>query len=307
MWEVIIAGAAAVKVPGLFDAAVKATGERLLGPVMDSWAQPIKDRTERRSRIASAITDLAVKDIDANASLYKAEVDALLQQAGMRTERVSTTFGQALSHIADVEPETAGAAPEPPSEDWLNRWSRYVEDASSEDLQDAFARILAGEITRKGSFSVATLRLVSELSQDVASEFQTFWSNVIEDYAIAYPEYNRGEGWQRLLALREVGLVSAANAAIHRPQPLGPLWGFGIDTQLLVEVDPAIHSEIPIINLTRLGRELGSILPPPPQEANLRRFALESPNKIGWKRASIVHPQPDGTAGLEVLWTAPNS
>src|SRR3546814_13011379 len=57
-----------------------------------------------------------------------------------------------------------------PDDDWMNRFMRFAEDASSERLHELFARILAGEVVRPGSFGAATLRAVSELDQSIAND-----------------------------------------------------------------------------------------------------------------------------------------
>ena len=304
MWEIIIAGAAAIKVPGLFEAAVRATGEKLLGPVLDSWAQPIKDRTQQRSRISQALADLAAQEIGINPSEYRPAVEHLLLEADDRAGRKKSTFRKALVHLAAGSEDQTERA-DVPNEDWLNRWARYVEDASSDELQDAFARILAGEISRKGTFSIAVLRIVAEMSPHTAREFQALWSETITDYAIKYPIYNRGDGWLRLLKLRESGLVSFSDASIHRP-PNGSLWTFGAGPFLTVEVDPQAYSEVPIMNLTSLGLELGSILPRPDSLANLRKLGLECPDKRGWKQALLVHTRVS-SGPAEVVWRAPEA
>ena len=53
--------------------------------------------------------------------------------------------------IAKIVVEELKSAPpnqdsEGPSDDWLNKFERYAEDASSDDLRLMFAKLLAGEI-----------------------------------------------------------------------------------------------------------------------------------------------------------------
>ena len=286
MWELIVAGAAAYKVPALVEAAVRSTGEKLFGPMLDSLAQPIKDRTQQRSKMSQALTDLAARELGERPDIYRPAIDHLLHQEGARIDRKVSTFGKALAKLPNG-PQKDGSEAEHPADDWLNRWSRYVEDASSDDLQDAFASILAGEITKKGSFSIATLRMVAELSPQTAADFQSLWADVIGDYVVKYERYSRGRDWAQLLRLREAGLASTADASIHRA-PASRLWRFGGLPGLSIEVDPDVYSEVPIINLTQIGRELGSILPVPNTEANLRRLALECPDKRGWRSATLI-------------------
>lgn len=287
MWEIIIAGAAAIKIPGLIESAAKSVGERLLGPYLDRLAQPAKDRAMQRSRVAQAVADLAAREVSENPGLFKAEVEHLLNQSGARMERIEKTYIKSLGYMAEEPSESAtNSAGDPPSDDWLNRWSRYVEDASSEELQDAFARILAGEVKKKGAFSIGTLRLVSEMSMETANDFQIMWSEAIDDYIVRYEKYKRGADWTRLSRLREVGLLAEIDSAIHRPE--GRMWGFGTIPSLLIEVDPSIRSEVPIAGITRIGLELGSIMPKPDLKTNLQRLAFDCPDKRGWKTVTLI-------------------
>ena len=50
----------------------------------------------------------------------------------------------------------------------MTKFERLAEDATSEDIQNMFGRILAGEIRKPGSFSPSTLHFVSMLEPDVA-------------------------------------------------------------------------------------------------------------------------------------------
>src|SRR3546814_8158914 len=77
----------------------------------------------------------------------------------------------AAEHVADTA--TENAQPAPPDDDWMNRFMRFAEDASSERLQELFARILAGEVVRPGSFGAATLRSWSDRSEEHTSELQS--------------------------------------------------------------------------------------------------------------------------------------
>ncbi|WP_294325765.1 DUF2806 domain-containing protein [uncultured Sphingomonas sp.] len=299
MWEVILAGAAAIKVPSLVEAAARSTGERLLGPILDHLAQPIKDRTAKRAKISQTLADTASKIISDNPEVFRDTLIHTLNRAGAKTDRVEETFIKSLQYLQEDEnlpPQEAA----PPSDDWLNRWSSYVEDASSEDLQLAFAKILSGEIRKKGSFSLPTLRAVSEMSATTANDFQKIWSENIDDYAVKYAKYNRGEPWKTLIRLREAGLVSYSDASIHRV-PNATSWQFGPNPYLNINVNPHIISEVPIINFTQVGMEIGSILPKPDVESNLRRFAEDCPDKNGWKDAILIKSI-NGELNFERIW-----
>jgi hypothetical protein len=78
------------------------------------------------------------------------------------------------------ESEQVSDKPETPEEDWLNIFERYAEDASSEKLRDLWARVLAKEIRKPKSFSLRTMRFISELDSETAQLFQKHSGRVID-------------------------------------------------------------------------------------------------------------------------------
>lgn len=62
--------------------------------------------------------------------------------------------------------------PEVLSDNFLDRVERYAEDASTDELQQRWGRILAGEIRKPGMFNRKVLRAVDELEPEVAALFE---------------------------------------------------------------------------------------------------------------------------------------
>ena len=63
-----------------------------------------------------------------------------------------------------------------PDHDWTSHFFNYVQDVSDEEIQILWAKILAGEVKRKGSTSRRTLRILSELDQETCRLFRRFCS-----------------------------------------------------------------------------------------------------------------------------------
>ena len=62
------------------------------------------------------------------------------------------------------------------SDDWLNQFREYACQKSSEEAQDLFSKVLAGEIRKPGSFSLRALTTLSDMDQNVAMIFKAFCS-----------------------------------------------------------------------------------------------------------------------------------
>lgn len=57
-------------------------------------------------------------------------------------------------------------------EDWIARFFRIAEDITTEQMQELWSRVLAGEVKRPGSFSLRTLDVLRNMSQAEAQVFR---------------------------------------------------------------------------------------------------------------------------------------
>lgn len=196
--------------------------------------------------------------------------------------------------------------------DWINNLVKYSGDASSDRLKILFAKILSGEIKNPGSFSPTTLRAVSELTQPLAEEFSWAWDKSIGSGIWRGPGFESGKSWTQMTNLRDAGLLSPVDSAIHQPRfdPLTlphqhymvgkSLWQIGPhgDTFLWVAMNQQVHVRLPVVNFTRSGRELATLLPAPDYERNLRALAEGFPkNGVAWIRLLKAGQE-------EVLWSS---
>lgn len=62
------------------------------------------------------------------------------------------------------------------SEDFLNAFEREASQVSTEQMQRLFGRILAGEVRRPSSFSIKTIKLISQLDNQAATTFRRLCS-----------------------------------------------------------------------------------------------------------------------------------
>ncbi len=64
-------------------------------------------------------------------------------------------------------------------DDWLNNFEREASSKSSHEMQFLFGKILAGEVRKPSTFSIKTVRLLSQLDEFTASIFKKFCSIAI--------------------------------------------------------------------------------------------------------------------------------
>lgn len=64
-------------------------------------------------------------------------------------------------------------------DDWLNEFESHAKLKSSDEMKLLFGKILAGEIVKPGTFSIKTIRLISQLDSRVANLFKLLCSQSV--------------------------------------------------------------------------------------------------------------------------------
>jgi hypothetical protein len=151
---------------------------RLVGHIVDvpseyikSFKQGIQDKREARSAVTNALATAVATDVVADKDLVHRAAQSFLAKELRSQTNKEAVARNAIKHLSD-QSEPSGPKPETPEEDWLNVFERYAENASSEKLRDLWGRVLAKEICNPKSFSLRTVRFVSELDMDIAQTFR---------------------------------------------------------------------------------------------------------------------------------------
>ena len=89
------------------------------------------------------------------------------QRIQFQEEKRQANIMSVVAKAASLE-EGREVEPSEPDHDWTARFFTEVQDVSSEEMQSLWARVLAGEVERKGSTSVRTLQVLRNLDQGTA-------------------------------------------------------------------------------------------------------------------------------------------
>lgn len=132
---------------------------------IDSFTQSINDKAMAKSMLTQAMGEKAAEMAVADPDLMDRAMNGFLGR-----ELRAQTNKEEIAKIAieELKNNAPNQDSEGPSDDWMNKFERHAEDASSDDLRMMYAKILAGEIRYSGSVSVATLHFVSMLDADVS-------------------------------------------------------------------------------------------------------------------------------------------
>ncbi|MEC7754533.1 DUF2806 domain-containing protein [Roseivirga sp. UBA1976] len=144
---------------------------------LHEFKRRIERETEAKDLISRAnaedIVEFNRKDqefIASSASYYSIQQ---FKEAGNRRAVLEKT-------INELEDRTISEdAKEEIDEDWLARFAKIANDVSKEDVQLILAKILAGEISKPGSFSTMTLKVLERMDRRAADEFGSLVSHII--------------------------------------------------------------------------------------------------------------------------------
>ena len=172
-------------------------GIEALGPVVaqilgnlgvSSVRGMLKRRKEKKSELKGA--ELSTKPIRVSGQELEepeklAEVLERVEQLEQRQqdERVANVLSvleKTVEALADKE-----VPDQQPDSRWVSVFTDCAQHASTDELRDTWARILAGETERPGSISVRTLNILNDLDQSTAWLFRRVCSIAVHLY---YPD-----------------------------------------------------------------------------------------------------------------------
>jgi len=297
-----------VNLPKIFLGPAGEAVSRLIGGVADIPAAGlerisarIRSKTEGERKVSKAITEAVKGHVTADAELIERAANTLISKELRKQSNKEAIARKTIEHLQDDSKEED--APQMPDEDWFNMFEQYAEQASSEKLQDMWARVLAGEIRRRHSFSLKTLRFVSELDQEVASTFEKWNSRVVADF-IPKPTKMEGAELTEILLLEDFGLVTGGHGFLSKNVTIS---GGGITfpypgKALHIVADTGTSIKIPALLLSRVGKEIASILPRVTTREDAMTLCNAIPKNKGVNRIVFGDHVGDSILNLEVLW-----
>jgi hypothetical protein len=299
----------------LIPASIKAL-DRLVGAAVDipvAWLgqkkAKIDAQTQAYAAVELAISNAVSTEASATPEIIQQAMSVLVRKE-YRKQINRNAVGQAAledlrsTDSESVPPETREAV----DDDWLNIFERYAEDASTERMQKLWGRVLAGEIRKSGSYSMRTLRFLSEFSQVDALTFAEFCESAFADSApkkLAIPE--EGKDIRSLLYLESSGLIKGVEGLGLERSITFRDNGYAITIEngivLLFKGEPNSECAVKILALTPLGQELLSLLPARDPRAVARRVA-EAYRQPAIKAAYLAKATNGEaeTSSIEILW-----
>lgn len=245
---------------------------------------------EARSAEKRAVTDARVKAIEAITALglERLKTDPEFAERAMcghlgsvfaRQENKDAVVNKAVEDLRRQPPtdQESASGGDNLDETFINRFERYAEEATSDELREKWGRVLAAEIRKPNTFSGKVLRIVDELDPETAKLFERLCECRLEK-AIPkslFGNLNFTEGARLAAAglLVEPGLGQVRRSTdISDSAGVSLLfWAFGNLGVAITKTDfvpqPPVFQEsdgrqgLPIYILTDAGHAISSILP----------------------------------------------
>lgn len=217
-------------------------------------------------RVAEAEADAIIihAQADAEAAEIRQRTSNRLLAEEMRSQaNIESTMAKAIPHVTDE------AKPENMEDDWIVNWSEKCRTVSDEQMQEMWARILAGEANNPGTFSRKTTNILADMDKADAELFATLscfvWTidgdevALIRDDRLIFPDH--GMTIQSLANLESLGLVSRTSLGFRMdkmPAKFSASY-FGRLVELTLSDSAGSRLRIGSVVTTAAGRQLGPL------------------------------------------------
>ena len=204
--------------------------------------------------------------LDANAL---AALCADIQVAEEVRKQVNVT--KALLHAEEELESSSDQAPpkESVNDDWLYRWRESASQVSTEELQNLWGRLLAGEVKAPGRYSLRTLEFLRNLNKEEAaaidrlSQFRVGGAIFREAAEILD---NEGVTFGFLLSMQQLGVVAGVEAigleltqgSVQADSFIRPLQSNGM-VLVAKGPDPSAKLKLPVYQITSIGNQVMSL------------------------------------------------
>lgn len=247
--------------------------------------QGVRDRHQLPVVYTAGAVEIWQKPEDATLNLELIPID---QRIDRRLEYQHRKRQKNIEHITtaaatELSQET-NVPDEHPDEDWVSRFFNSAQDISSQQMQELWGRILAGEIRKPGSYSLRTLEFVKNLTTKEAEIFERlgkFALNVAGTAVIAVHD----KAWLRdkraifsaaQFALGELGLMYPTDLSFHAFNKTDKEHEAFISDDFILlirrgDVMSPVH--LPIWKFTATGSELLPLVNKPVDEEYLESIA----------------------------------
>jgi hypothetical protein len=235
-------------------------------------AQRIRDHTDARHQVCMALAAAAAKRAKQNPDVVESAMRRWTPADTRKQDNREAIAARVLEDLADNPPEHDVGGP---TDDFMNLFEDVAEKASSEELRDLFARVLAGELRKPSSFSLRTLQFLSVLDHQLAAAVQRASAWVTFGNIPFADAMREGEAYETLTQLQDAGVIRSGNhsSGTSLDKWDSPLLPFG-NIGLRINGDRDAMLAFQALPLTLMGKEVMSLISPDRDDDMVRKIAI---------------------------------
>jgi uncharacterized repeat protein (TIGR03899 family) len=237
-------------------------------------AESIKGNQENLKQIGYSEEKLSLTSIDGESIRQELTLEERTQQ---RVDFKEQKRQQNIENITQKAAENLESEPsvseEPVDEDWTTRFFNYAEDISNEEMQEIWARILAGEIKQPKSYSLRTLDILRNLSTDEAAIFMKFAKLAVTSsrttFILSFKKHKLleekyGLNYSDRLLLEELGFITANDLVFQmmatKDRPGKSVFTVGNYCIIQEKLPNKPQHQLEVLVFTKIGRQLLSLV-----------------------------------------------
>ena len=173
---------------------------------------------------------------------------------------------------------------EPVDKDWMTRFLDIAETISDDEMRELWARTLAGEVKKPGTYSLRTLDVLRNITKKEAELIVSASSFLLLEFELLCIE-NFALNLREKIALNDMGIVCGEN--LVRKCPVGETPGtilLNRDSLLRIYAPKSIIIKVECVKLTTAGFEIMNMI----QIHNNQKYISSLAAKIKSQGASKV-------------------
>lgn len=231
---------------------------------------------DRAQKLSKLQPDVVLSLSNVNIDLVERAKLRLARQEIERQSNIDNIVEQAVIAL----PDTVNSVPV--GRDWANRFFQAAQDISDIDMQCQWGKVLAGETSQPGRFSVRSLEVLKNLSTEEANLFATVCSLVtnVNEFIIKIPTDKKGLFMvEDSVAMSDLGFthgnfIKLVDAGLLHPEPTLEI-AYKTQEKPLIFMNNGRHFQVEctenntadneikfqIVKFTEAGRQLGTLVP----------------------------------------------
>ena len=215
---------------------------------------------EAEAKKTHALADVEVQDIQ------KRALERFVREETIKQENIESITEKTFEKLDDT------ANPKDIEDDWISNFFDKVKFISDNEMQDLWAKLLAGESNKPGKYSKRTIELIASLDKKDAKLFNdlcTFcWYDGNEAYPLIYKNaeneiYKKNNiNFSSLHHLQDIGLIQFNSTSGFRKRGFNKLFNIAYYGKVVnLEFQKESENDLTIGNVmfTKSGQELISI------------------------------------------------